>query len=640
MTNPTTHRQVPAIQRYKIGYHSDEWGVRSLSPTGIYDDAGPWVRYEDHAAELRRQHARIAELESELEAVGAGGVQALSAAPAGWKLVPVEPTNDMQKAAGEWAAKGFDWPKAVYRAMLAASPPAKQQAAPKAAPAQQEWRLVLPGGKYTDKWESARIGDYNRGWNDYRKTAIAALNSVVWPARTSGSWVGASTWLRNNYQDYPNIASLCDAMLEAAPQQEVQKPVAHVLVPYYTVEEVFDASLTPQPAPAQAAPAAVAGPSRQFTDGTRSLRQDCISAIRDFASSRPEDDEDWESWFEAAFGLCESRLSTIFDEHAAAPTTQPAEQFQSRVQPWMMECFGPVIAADRTERNHRFLEEALELVQATGCTQSEAHQLVDYVFGRPVGDPLQEVGGVMVTLAALCLASGLDMHDAGEVELARISAPELVVKIRAKQAAKPKHSPLPQSPTPQADSQPAPVPDMAVMQLAESVGLIGPASRTHDLHAAIQRFHDLICANATIKAAQMAAEAISEAAPQPSPAAQGDALSDEAVRVPLDSLHADAAYLIGRLREGSMPYARVIEIIRERIDAAKAAIRARAAQGDALDAARYRWLRENWSTMGSTYHDDKMQLYVGRPKYTNITPVDIDVAIDAARAAQEGKSHG
>jgi hypothetical protein len=39
------------------------------------------------------------------------------------------------------------------------------------------------------------------------------------------------------------------------------------------------------------------------------------------------------------------------------------------------------------------------------------------------------------------------------------------------------------------------------MELAESVGLIGPASRTHDLHAAIQRFHDLICANATIKAA-------------------------------------------------------------------------------------------------------------------------------------------
>ena len=84
------------------------------------------------------------------------------------------------------------------------------------------------------------------------------------------------------------------------------------------------------------------------------------------------------------------------------------------------------------------------------------------------------------------------------------------------------------------------------------------------------------------------------AAPQPTEAAPAqpvaepakadsvleDALSD-AVRVPLDSLHADAAYLIGRLREGSMPYARVIEIIRERIDAAKAAIRARASHGQA-----------------------------------------------------------
>ena len=120
---------------------------------------------------------------------------------------------------------------------------------------------------------------------------------------------------------------------------------------------------------------------------------------------------------------------------------EPAESFQDRVQPWMMACFGAEIAADGAERNHRFLEESLELVQACGCTASEAHQLVDYVYGRPVGEREQEVGGVMVTLAALCLAQGLDMQAAGEMELARIWTK--VVAIRAKQAAKPKHSPLP-----------------------------------------------------------------------------------------------------------------------------------------------------------------------------------------------------
>lgn len=127
----------------------------------------------------------------------------------------------------------------------------------------------------------------------------------------------------------------------------------------------------------------------------------------------------------------------------AQPVAQTAESeaFQSRVQPWMLECFGQEIAADKIERNHRFYEEATETVQANGMTRSEAHQLVDYTYDRPVGELHQEIGGVMVTLAALCLASGQDMHVAGETELARIWTK--VEAIRAKQAAKPKHSPLP-----------------------------------------------------------------------------------------------------------------------------------------------------------------------------------------------------
>ncbi len=118
------------------------------------------------------------------------------------------------------------------------------------------------------------------------------------------------------------------------------------------------------------------------------------------------------------------------------------QSFQSRVASWMLACFGAEISGDKAERNHRFLEEALELVQACGCTESEAQQLVRYVYGRPVGEPRQESGGVSVTHAALCLAQGIDMSEAGEIELARIWTK--VEQIRAKQAAKPKHSPLPQ----------------------------------------------------------------------------------------------------------------------------------------------------------------------------------------------------
>lgn len=130
-----------------------------------------------------------------------------------------------------------------------------------------------------------------------------------------------------------------------------------------------------------------------------------------------------------------------FAPYQARIVEQSLPPFQSRVQPWLLVCFGETIAADVIERNHRFLEEALELVQACGATADEAHQLVDYTFGRPVGDPVQEVGGVMITLAALCLARDMDMHAAGETELARIWTK--VEAIRAKQAAKPQFGPLP-----------------------------------------------------------------------------------------------------------------------------------------------------------------------------------------------------
>ena len=40
------------IARYKIGYATADWGMRSSTPSGIPDHAGAWVRYEDHIAAM------------------------------------------------------------------------------------------------------------------------------------------------------------------------------------------------------------------------------------------------------------------------------------------------------------------------------------------------------------------------------------------------------------------------------------------------------------------------------------------------------------------------------------------------------------------------------------------------------------
>ena len=118
------------------------------------------------------------------------------------------------------------------------------------------------------------------------------------------------------------------------------------------------------------------------------------------------------------------------------------KSYQTRVGEWMRACFPPEAERDASERTHRFLEEALELAQACGCTKEDAHRLADYVFDRPAGDPAQEAGGAFLTLNALCTALKLDAVDAGETELARVH--RKIEAIRAKRAARPEGSPLPQ----------------------------------------------------------------------------------------------------------------------------------------------------------------------------------------------------
>jgi hypothetical protein len=126
---------------------------------------------------------------------------------------------------------------------------------------------------------------------------------------------------------------------------------------------------------------------------------------------------------------------------SSSPHGAEDRSFQLRVLDWMKACFVRPDALDRHQRAFRFIEEALELVQAIGTSKEDVLRLVDYTYGRPPGEPAQEIGGVGLTLAAIATAEGLDQSVCEEQELTRCIAN--TEKIRAKDLAKPQRSPLP-----------------------------------------------------------------------------------------------------------------------------------------------------------------------------------------------------
>ena len=83
--------------------------AHSLSGGKLIDDSMEWADTLHAAAEeLRRQHARIAELESQLAAIGAIGaigvepLRKQAAVPQGWKLVQIELLERIQESLGSY----------------------------------------------------------------------------------------------------------------------------------------------------------------------------------------------------------------------------------------------------------------------------------------------------------------------------------------------------------------------------------------------------------------------------------------------------------------------------------------------------------------------------------------------------------
>ena len=94
---------------------------------------------------------------------------------------------------------------------------------------------------------------------------------------------------------------------------------------------------------------------------------------------------------------------------------------QQDVYEWVRSTFGEQYLNDR-ERALRFIEEAAELVQAIGLSKDDVDRIVAHVYGRPVGDCVQEAGGVMITLEALAAHLKFDLETESDREWCRIKS--------------------------------------------------------------------------------------------------------------------------------------------------------------------------------------------------------------------------
>jgi hypothetical protein len=96
------------------------------------------------------------------------------------------------------------------------------------------------------------------------------------------------------------------------------------------------------------------------------------------------------------------------------------DQLQIIATEWAIRCFGIEHVRTKRVRALRLIEEAIEYAQSVGTDAETIHKMVDTIYTQPAGDPIQELGGVMLT--TLVAANGLNVmaYDLLFTELRRV----------------------------------------------------------------------------------------------------------------------------------------------------------------------------------------------------------------------------
>ena len=108
---------------------------------------------------------------------------------------------------------------------------------------------------------------------------------------------------------------------------------------------------------------------------------------------------------------------------------------QDRVEAWLEKVL-PDQVTNAPLRAARFLEEAAEAAQAVGLGEEDALFVIGQVYARPRGEIAQELGGCITTLCSLATAVDIDLQRASYDEMERVETPEIIEKVRKRQAEK------------------------------------------------------------------------------------------------------------------------------------------------------------------------------------------------------------
>lgn len=100
-------------------------------------------------------------------------------------------------------------------------------------------------------------------------------------------------------------------------------------------------------------------------------------------------------------------------------TRYTRDKRQAVVKDWITRVFG-LRTLNLRFRAERVLEEALELAQAAGYPQEKIAALTAKVYANPPGRLRQEVGGVAISVLALCETAGISADECEEQEIQRV----------------------------------------------------------------------------------------------------------------------------------------------------------------------------------------------------------------------------